>query len=302
MVSPGGESMKRYFLIALVLLTCPAIANAGKLEKALQRRWLGAWVVTTVETYSNCGNAYTTNRLNGKLVSSQGRNNFRSGELAKLVRVDVKRSRLDLLMTLRVPKLLPRQEGPFTLYDERECRIELEVALPRAVVKNKDVRGIETVLSAVVRRHTSEDEARSSRSWNRREREEYPDDYELTLAKLEIWRAEQTNLKVQERLDLTFEEATRLTDRLSSDASYLAGLARGIEAGKAVKLTGCGSLLSVNLTGPKKPPVAQASQANYQSRSDRGFKDGRMLVLSLELLRRLPECFVEVPEPPGKYR
>ncbi len=55
--------MKRYFLIALVLLTCPALAHAGKLEKALQRRWLGAWVVTTVETYSNCGNAYTVNRL-----------------------------------------------------------------------------------------------------------------------------------------------------------------------------------------------------------------------------------------------
>ena len=294
--------MKRYCLIALVLLTCPALAHAGKLEKALQRRWLGAWVVTTVETYSNCGNDYTANRLNGKLVSSQGRNSFRSGELAKLVRVDVKRSRLDLLMTLRVPKLIPRQEGPFTLYDERECRIELEVALPRAVVKNKDVRGIETVLSAVIRRHTSEDEARSSRSWNRRELEEYPDNYELTLAKLAIWRAEQTNFKVQERIDMTFEETTHLTDRLSSDASYLAGLARGIEAGKAVKLTGCRSLLSVNLTGPNKPPVAQASQANYQSRSDRGYKDGRMLVLSLELLRRLPECFVEVPELPQEYR
>lgn len=294
--------MKRYIFIALALLTCPAITHAGKLEKALQRRWLGAWVITTVETYSNCGNAYTANRLNGKLVSSQGRNSFRSGELAKLVRVDVKRSRLDLLMTLRVPKLLPRQEGPFTLYEERECRVELEVTLPRALVKSKDVRGIETVLSAVVRRHTSEDQARSSRSWNRRQREDYPDDYDMTLAKLAVWRAEQTNFKVQERLDMTFEETTHLTDRLSSDASYLAGLARGIEAGKAVKLTGCRSLMRVNLTGPKKPPVAQANQTSYQSRSDRGYKDGRMLILSLELLRRLPECFVEVPDLPEEYR
>lgn len=293
---------KRYALIALALLICPALAHAGKLENTLQRRWLGAWVVTTVETYSDCGNAYTANRLNGRLVSSRGRNSFERGELAKLERVDVKRSRLDILMTLRVPLLVPRQEGPFTLYDERECRVEMEVALPRELVKSRDVAGIETILSAVVHRHASESEARGSRAWNGRERQDYPDDYELTLAKLEIWRAEQTNLRVQERLDLTFEETTRLTDRLSSDASYLAGLARGIEAGKAVKLAGCRSLMTVNLTGPKKPPVAEANQTNYQSRSDRGYQDGRTLILSLELLRRLPECFVEVPELPRQFQ
>ena len=35
--------------------------------------------------------------------------------------------------------LLPTQDGPFTLYREASCRIELEVELPRDLVKSKAV-------------------------------------------------------------------------------------------------------------------------------------------------------------------
>jgi hypothetical protein len=288
--------MRRILVFLLVLIAWPVTTRAGELERALNRRWLGAWVVTTVETYSDCGSAYTANRLNGRLVSSRGRARFRAGELAKLQKVDLKRSRLDLLMTLKVPKLLARQDGPFTLYHEAECRVEFEVALPRQLVKSKDVRAIETALSSIVRRHTSEEEARGSRAWNRRRMKSYPPDYDRTLARHAIWRAEQTNEAVQARIDMSYQETARLTDRLSSDTGYLAGFAKGIEAARTVKLDGCSRLMAVNLDPPKSTVSQASSKSTSEARGDHGYQDGRRLILALELLRRLPDCFVPVPE------
>jgi hypothetical protein len=290
------------FLFLFVLVAWPVATQAGDLERALNRRWLGAWVVTTVETYSDCGPGYTANRLNGRLVSSRGRVRFRAGELAKLKKVDLKRSRLDLLMTLEIPKLLARQDGPFTLYDEVECRVEFEVALPRKLVKSKDVRGIETALSSIARRHVSEEEARSSRAWNRRSMKSYPPDYDRTLQRHAVWRAEQTNEAVQARIDMIFGETTQLTDRLSSDSDYLVGFAKGIEAGRAVRLDGCSRLMGVKLNPARSTERQASNKSPSQARSDHGYRDGRQLVLALELLRRLPDCFLPVPEMPDGGR
>ncbi len=103
--------MKRIAILIAVVMIFPVSTLASKLERSLKSRWLGAWVVTTVETYSNCNGYYTANRMNGRLVNSRGGHRFERGELAKVVRVDAKRRRVDLLLSLPEPLLVPYNDG-----------------------------------------------------------------------------------------------------------------------------------------------------------------------------------------------
>lgn len=288
--------MKRMLLFALVAGSLVAPARAGRLEEALENRWLGAWVVTNVETYSDCAALRTHNRVNGKLVSGRGRYRFKPGELAKVEKVDAKRSRLDLHLSLEEPLLAARQDGPFTLYDEVRCHMELEVELPRKLVSGDDVNGIEQLLAPVLARFAAADEAQQSRAWNRRKMQAYPKDYERTLAEHAAWRAEQTNALVQSRLDRSRDEAARVTERLNGDADYLAGLARGVEAARGVSPGGCSDLIARDpARAASQAPQNLVAQVTSKDRWGRGYQDGQILFFSLDGLRRLPSCFVPVP-------
>ena len=122
-----------FTLAAVTTLTAPAFA--GGIEKDINKRWLGAWVVTRSEMYSDCNAVYTQNRINGSLVSGRGARRFQPGELAKVTKVDAGRHRIDVRISLVEPVLLTYREGPFTLYDEASCRVELEVEVSRDQVK-----------------------------------------------------------------------------------------------------------------------------------------------------------------------
>src|SRR5512134_166341 len=150
--------MLLFILVALATLTTPAFA--GKIEKDINRRWLGAWVVTRTEMYSDCGAAYTQNRVNGTLVSGRGVRRFQPGELAKVTKVDAGRHRIDVRISLVEPVLLSHREGPFTLYDELSCRVELEVEVPRDQVKEQDIASLDRQISGLVERFSTVEEAR----------------------------------------------------------------------------------------------------------------------------------------------
>jgi len=289
---------KAAFLV--LVFSLPALCVAGELERDLKSRWLGAWVVTSVETYSDCSGNYTNNRVNGKLVKSSGSQRFFFGELAKVEKINAKKSRIDVHLALAEPLLLSYQEGPFTLYREAHCRVELEVVVPREVVREKDVSRIDASLRLVLERYATESAAMSSPLLNGREREPYPEDYDQTLAELEAWRAEQTNAAVRAQLDRAREETSRLADRLSSDPDYLAGFGKGVEDARALDLRACSTMLGLDLE-PKRRRVERTEKAEDTSaaRESRGFEDGRKLVLGLELMRRLPSCFVALPGRPA---
>lgn len=293
----------RHVIAILAVLGTVALGNggvqAGKLEDDIRGLWLGAWVVLEVEATSDCGGSYTNNRVNGNLVRGNGRHRFGVGELAKINKLDIKRSRLDLLLSLDEPYLVSYGAGPFTLYREVSCKIELEVEIPREVVKNKEVGPVEDALVAIFERHATEDDARASNLWNEREREDYPDDYELTLAKLEVWRAEQTNAAVQTKLDDAHAQTLRLADRVMAEQDYLAGFARGVESAKAVERDECPALLAIDIGNPPgKLSSDDIAPAADQDSFKRGFRDGKQLVFGLAMMRRLPDCFVQVPELP----
>ena len=126
--------MKPRYLVPVLLLSVAVPATAGDFQRTLQGDWLGAWVVVRGESYSDCNGGYTRNRINGTLVKGSAAWRFAPGELAKLDKVDLKRSRLDLSLTFDEPFLVSYQDGPFTLYREARCRVELEVEIDRKSV------------------------------------------------------------------------------------------------------------------------------------------------------------------------
>lgn len=281
-----------------IAVAVPTGADAAGLERTLEERWLGAWVITSVETRSDCGGLYTNNRINGSLVHTGGRHGFEAGELAQVERIDLKRSRLDLKLRLPEPIRVSYQDGPFTLYQRTACRIELEIELPRAVVARADLATLDRTLAPVLARYASEAAARRSGAWNGREVDPYPEDYDRTLVEHAAWKAEQVNAAVQVRLDEAAAEVVRVTDRITSDADYVAGFAQGVERAQATTLGACETMAGRGVTGFVTARATPTGGLREESdrRRDRGFEDGQRLVLGLELQRRLPACFVSAPE------
>jgi hypothetical protein len=291
-------------LASIVLVFACGTARAGALQDQIDSRWRGAWVLTAAETWSDCQGFYNDNRVNGRLVSGRGRLKFRQGELARVDSIDLKRSRLDLRLTFAEPVLVSRQDGPFTLYDEASCRVEMQVELPREVVKGDDLRDIETLVMQVLDRHAAEDEARAASTWNRRRREPYPGDYQQTLQRYAAWKAEQANAAVQAALDRLVDETSRIPDRINGDPDYMAGFVKGIEAGRSSRPGQCQDLVALSSPPPPvsdRPAFASHASntdrqaAERQARAARGYQDGQRLALGLDAVRRLPGCFAPVP-------
>ena len=291
----------------LLALTLSGAALAGDTQDAVASRWRGAWVVTTAETHADCMGMYTGNKFSGRLVSSKGRWRFKPGELGKVDGIDLKRDRVDIKMTLAEPLLVSHQDGPFTLYDEVSCRMELQVEVARDLVKGKDVGGLDQNLRIVIDRYATEDEARASNRYNGRERDPYPGDYEKTVAAHAAWQARQTNIAVQARIDALVDDTSRIPERITGDPDYMAGFVRGVETGRSSRPDSCPGLMSVGsgttrlssgYQGAGAVPAGRGGtgETEAQARFNRGYADGVRLTQGLDAIRRLPGCFVPVPE------
>jgi hypothetical protein len=279
---------------ALVLAASVSAPSAGDLQRELAGRWRGSWVIVEVGVRSDCGGMYTNNRLNGRRVSGSGTYTLGAGELAQIDKVDLHRARLDVLLTLAEPMRVSSQDGPFTLYRQAACRVELQADLPRSVVAGGDVEAVERALSQALERYDAREEAEASRAWNARQVEPYPDDYEHTLAEHARWKADQANAAVQDRIGQAQAETVRVTERIESDDAYLSGFAHGVELARDLAWPACDGMVRGGVEGfVSRVPAGEKTDA--QRRHDRGFEDGQRLVVSLELGRRLPGCFVSAP-------
>lgn len=286
--------MTRTILVGCLLLSLGSLALAADLEKDLQGRWRGSWVIVDVDVRSDCTAAYTNNRLNGRRVAGSGSFPFVAGELAQIDKVDLHRARLDLKLALAEPVRASWQEGPFTLYRHATCRIELEAELPREVVAKKDLAAVERALGQILERYDARPDAEGSKTWNGREVDPFPADYEATLAEHGRWKAEQANAAVQERIVQVEAEAGRVADRIDSDTEYVAGFAQGVERTRALSWPACEAMVVAGIEGfVVHAPSGKRTDA--ERRHDRGFEDGQRLLVSLELRRRLPGCFLDAP-------
>jgi hypothetical protein len=276
------RAIRRYAVLTLAAV--PVLLGAARLsadpETELNARWRGGWVIVKPAIASNCDGFYNDNDMAGDRVDSRARRRFAAGELARVERVELKRNRIDVYLDLAEGILEPRQDGPFTLYDARTCKVQLRVPL-------RDGGEAGSRLAALLELHAAALEAESAKSWNGRRREPFPEDYEQTLAEYKIWKAEQANAAVQARMDRAIEDAARVKERIRDDPEYLSGFAAGVEKVRDRYFGDCGSLAN-DYYSPSSPSGSRGSDWK------RGYEDGQRLAYSLELLDRLRGCFVPV--------
>ena len=272
--------------ILLGALPSPAVDLDDQLDKQLR----GAWAVLEVEVYSSCSTTYSDNKVGAAGVASKADRRFSPGELVKIDKIKVKRARIDLLISLEVPVLMTTRNGPFELFDERDCKAQLIFEVPREVIKTRNIDAVLTVISSALTTSSKKKTAMKSDNWNGREREPYPDNYEQTLARYEQWKAEQINIAVTAGIDRSIAEAADVADDIESDADYLDGFAAGAEKMQEIRLSDCTQIIDASFTSSKKNPPSDKNSA-----WKRGFEDGQSLVFHLRRARKLKDCFVPVP-------
>jgi hypothetical protein len=265
-------------------------ASAAGLEESLNARWRGGWVVVSLPVSSSCDGYYNDNLVTVDRTESSARRRFDAGELARVERIAARRGRLDVFLDLAEGVLEEHRDGPFTLYDARECRVQLKVPLPERAERSA-ANAAEARLAELLQLHASRGEAESSSAWNRRRREPFPEGYERTLAAYETWKAAQVNTAVQARMNDAIEEAARIDDRLRSEPDYLAGFAAGVDKARDHYLGDCPALLRATFS----PDSGGHGDRGKSSDWRRGYEDGQRLAWNLELLRKLKACFVPVP-------
>jgi len=276
---------------AVLILVITGTSFASEVEDRLHARFRGAWSVLGVEVYSNCAGTYSDNTVLAGGVSSKAGRRFEAGELVKIDKIKVKKARVDVLVSFAEPILRHRTDGPFDLYDEAGCKAQLLLAVPRDVVKARDDARIAEIIAAITTPFPSLDAARGSDVWNGREREPYPDDYELTLARYEVWKAEQINAAVAARRDRAIDDAADVADDIDEDSDYLSGFAAGVESMKRWSVTNCGTLINANFSVYDKNPPGDQTEKRWRA----GFEDGQELIFNVLLAERLGACWVPVP-------
>jgi hypothetical protein len=129
--------------------------------------------------------------------------------------------------------------------------------------------------------------------WNKRRRQPFPADYDLTLALYDHWKAEQTNAAVAARMDKATEEAADAADDIDRDPDYLDGFAAGAEEMRNEGPSDCAALIDASFYSWRDSPPSGNSSA-----WKRGWEDGQCLVFNLKLLDGLRHCYVPVPPAP----
>lgn len=280
--------MRWWIGIAPAALILAAPAAAADLEDQLAARWRDAWVVVKAPVSSDCDGSYTNNEVRGRAVSGKGAVRFEPGEVARVHKVELKRSRVEVLVDLDEGMLRPYTDGPYRLFDQLSCKVELLIELPREAAKAKDLAALEPVLTDLLDRFPAREQARAAPSWNRRRQEPIPEGYEKTAAEHRAWKARQVNAEIDRRIDDALREAEYALRNTSSDPEYAAGLGAGAEAMKWLSYSDCDDWLDSSLSSASRYPPGEASH-----RFRDGYQAGQRLAYSLLLVHHLRECRME---------
>lgn len=271
--------------LAIFLIALSSASLAG-LQDDLNARWRGAWLIVTGDIYSNCNGLTTDNRISGDLVSANGRFAFDPGELAKIRKIDVKRNRVDVSLDLNEPLLIEYQDGPFVLYREASCEAELEVDSGDSKTKDLGVAGVEGRFSEWFERYARLDDAKQSPNYNHRLREDYPDDYDITLAEYQDWKIAQHDQLVADRIADSNEKTSYLLAQVRPDSQFGSGLSKGISEMREAMSDNCDVLLSSS-----PATFGKSVEAPSEYWGD-GYAIGQQLAYHIELSRRLGNCFI----------
>lgn len=279
--------MKRFclWLLTASTLACTLAGRAARAdaEGDLKARWSRAVVVTKVPTFTDCSESFTDNAVPaGGLPRGNGMR-FGAGEIANVDKLDVTWTRIDLWITFLEPYRVTWKDGPFTLYDQRRCRVQLKLELPRDV--RKDATKANAAIGALLEGFDGEKAARQAPGYNARRVEPYPANWEKTRAEYEAWHAARLNAAIDERIDTLLREAQDAIDRGRDDDAYLKCFGKGARSRSYQSFSSCDALLGSYF-------VSSGSCDNQ-----RGFDDGQRLAWTTGAVRALAAC--RVATPPG---
>ncbi len=276
--------------VALAAAGAPA-AGGGRAESQLRASWVGSQVVLRTAALSDCDLRYTDNRLRGPLPSSGGSHRFAPGELGRIDNLHVQRARIDVLVGLLEPLRVELRDGPFQLFERRECRVELEIPAPRDLVKRDDAGGLDGLLRGVFEIHQDGASARQSPLWNARRAEPLPEDHEERLAAYQAWQQEQLYLALRGRLAEALDRAADIAARADRGVAYAQGLVLGARDFEPDRLfsAACGDLPGARFSPSRLRPPEELDgrdAADWKA----GREDGQRLRFELALARRLERC------------
>jgi hypothetical protein len=202
-----------------------AAAARADVEDDLKARLRGRWGVTRVALASECTDHYTENTIEGDNVSGKGVHQFAAGERVTIDNVSVGWGKVDVNLRLVEPFRLQWRDGPFDLYDQRNCRVQLRFEPPREV--KKDAARAEQMIRQALEIYASEAEAKRSPTGNGRRVEAYPPDWDKTRAAYDAWRLEQRRVEATRRLVDLSSDLQALLRNLPSDPEALRKWADG---------------------------------------------------------------------------
>ena len=265
---------------------------------SIEHRWLDAWVVTSADTFSECNGFYTDNWLRGSQVSSRGRIDVPAGTPAHVDMVSVSASQVAFRMTVSQKLLVTREHRDFTLQAEADCRVDLKVMLPPGLSADQDILGVEALVDPAMRRFPTENAAVLAAGFLPSSDPTYASQHQTAIAQQREFESRQKSEAIDARMNQWVSQTQRIQGRISNDPDYLAGFARGVEAGRATAVTKCEQLATAEpamLPGGGPSTATFASKGSRQKAWSRGYEDGIQLTHGLEAIRILPQCVPATP-------
>lgn len=256
-----------------------ADAASADVESELRAELVGRFALTRAALLSECTDHYTDVDVVGGRISGGRGVRFSAGELLHVDNVKIgPLAGLDVNVSLAVPYLLGFTDGPFTLYEERHCRVQLNFEVDREARRDRG-RAL-AAIAAVLDLFDSEGAAKHA-GWNRREREPFPADWETTRREYEAWKIHQRNLAVRKKVDDLLAMAAQTIASLPAGDAYLAAFGAGARA-RDDSWSSCEAMLDASFyvsgSAKKKP---------------NGWSDGEKVAWATRLARELQRCYLE---------
>lgn len=265
-------------MIAAWLL--PARADAD-VESDLQASFAGRYALVRGSLVSECTDHFTNLQVAAGRIAGGTGTRFESGELVYIDKVSIGLlTGLDVNLTINEPFLLSWEDGPFTVYDQRRCRAQLNFEVGRDV--RRDRAKARAAIEGVLEVFDSEPAARHGQSWNGRRVKPYPKDWERTRVEYEKYRMARRNELVRQKTEDVLHQANQVLTYMKTDEEYLLSFGAGAEA-RSDYWSDCDSMLSATFS-------TSGSGKNYQ-----GYADGQKVAWATHLAEALQDCYITPP-------
>ncbi len=265
-------------LILAAAFVCAAAAHAD-VEADLRSALVGRYALAKSELVSECTEHFTDMKVVGGRLAGGTGTRFAGGELLRIDNVNVGAlAGLDVNLSLVEPYRLSFEDGPFEVFDQRRCRVQLNFEVPREV--RKDVQKALAAVGAVLEVFDDAAAAKGA-GWNGRQVEPYPKEWEQTKREYDAWKLTQVNGLVRAKTEQVLDEGRRVLNYMASDDDYLWSFAAGARA-RSDSWSDCEAMLE-----------ATFYSTGSGGKSSRGWSDGQHVAWANHLAHALQDCYVE---------